>query len=588
MSTRSPICSVLGHVDHGKSSILDRIRGSAITAREAGGITQAIGASLIPFDVIQKICGDLLKALKTDFTIPGLLFIDTPGHAAFASLRKRGGALADIAIVVIDINEGFRPQTKEAIEILKASKTPFIIAANKLDLVPNWRQEKKHLLANISAQQPDVVTTFEKKLYEIVGSVHEHFGLSSERFDRVEDYTKQLAIVPCSAKSGEGIAELIMVMTGLAQKFLEENLDITIDGPGKGSILEVKEEKGLGTTMDVIVYDGTFKVNDQIVIGGIDGPIVTKVRALFEPAAMAEMRDTKSKFTSIKSVSAAIGVKIAAPNTDDVMSGMPVFVATDETLEDVKHEVQNEVEDIFIETDDVGLIIKADTLGALEAMIMLLNQKEIPVRKASIGEITKKDIVDAETNMEKDPLLAVILGFNVSAPADVRNVSGQVHVITSDIIYRLLEEYEEWKASKSKALEAKELDGVVRPCKLKFLPGYVFRQSNPALIGCEVLLGTVKTGIPIMKDGKTISHIKAMQKDKENVSSAKKDTQLAISLSGVTVGRQITEGDVFYSGIPEEDFRKLKELKKHLTPDEMECAKEIAVIMRKNNPVWGI
>lgn len=588
MTTRSPICSVLGHVDHGKSSILDRIRGSAITAREAGGITQAIGASIIPFDVIQKICGDLLKALKIEFTIPGLLFIDTPGHAAFTSLRKRGGALADIAIVVIDINEGFRPQTKEAIEILKASKTPFIIAANKLDLVPNWRRQKELFLADIAAQQPDVVTAFEKRLYEIVGSVHEHFGLSSERFDRVDDYTKQLAIVPCSAKSGEGIAELIMVITGLAQKFLEKNLDITIDGPGKGSILEVKEEKGLGTTMDVIVYDGTFKVNDQIVIGGIDGPIVTKVRALFEPAPMEEMRDTKSKFTSIKSVSAAIGVKIAAPNTDDVMSGMPIFVASDETLEDVKHEVQNEVEDVFVETDDTGLIIKADTLGALEAIIMLLKEKDIPVRKASIGDITKKDVVEAETNVEKDPLLAVILGFNVSAPIDVKQISRHVHVFTSDVIYRLLDEYDAWKTAKSKAFEAKELDGVVRPCKLKVMSGYVFRQSNPAVLGCEILLGTARTGMPIMKDGKTISSIKAMQKNKENVSSAKKDIQLAISLVGVTVGRQVNEGDTLYSGISEEEFRKLKELKKHLTPDETECAKEIAVIMRKGNPIWGI
>ena len=257
MALRSPIVTVLGHVDHGKSSILDAIRGSNIVAGEAGAITQAIGASIIPAHTIQKKVGKLLEAMKLNLTIPGLLFIDTPGHAAFTSLRSRGGSLADIAVLVVDMNEGFKPQTLEAVEILKNAKTPFIVAANKLDLVPRFSQkEAPGVLQLINAQAPEVITDVETKLYKIVGTLHEKFSMPAERYDRVDDFTKQVAIVPCSAKAGFGLQELLMVLTGLAQRYLEKFLDVDVTGPGKGVILEVKEEKGLGQTIDVILYDG--------------------------------------------------------------------------------------------------------------------------------------------------------------------------------------------------------------------------------------------------------------------------------------------------------------------------------------------
>jgi translation initiation factor 5B len=252
MALRSPICTVVGHVDHGKSSLLDNIRGSAIVKTEAGGITQAIGASIIPLSTIMKICGPLLESLKMKFTIPGLLFIDTPGHAAFTNLRKRGGNLADIAILVIDIREGIMPQTLESIEILKQYKTPFIIAANKIDLISSWKKLAPGLVKNINEQSPQTTADFETKLYQIVGKLSE-LGLSADRFDRISDYTKQIAIVPTSAQSGEGIPELLMVLAGLAQKYLEQCLDCNVEGNAKGIVLEVKEDKGIGKAMDVII-----------------------------------------------------------------------------------------------------------------------------------------------------------------------------------------------------------------------------------------------------------------------------------------------------------------------------------------------
>ncbi|MFC1691391.1 translation initiation factor IF-2 [Nanoarchaeota archaeon] len=585
---RSPICSVLGHVDHGKSSILDKIRGSAIIAQEAGGITQAIGASIIPMDTIKKVCGNLLDNLKTQLTIPGLLFIDTPGHAAFTSLRKRGGSLADIAIVVVDINEGFKPQTIEAIEILITHKTPFIIAANKVDLIPGWKSSDKNILPNLSSQSQEVQQKIDTKLYEVVGQIYEKFQLNAERFDRVDDYTKNIAIIPCSAKTGEGLPELIMVMTGLAQKYLEQNLQLSADGQAKGTVLEVKEEKGLGTTMDVIIFDGTMNVGDTIIIGTMNEPIVTRVKALFEPAALAEMRDKKSKFKPVKSVTAAIGVKVSAPEIDNVISGMPVRVAGKDNLEEIKEQIKTEIEEVMVDTDEDGIIIKADNLGSLEALMLLLREKDIPIRKASIGDISKKDVMDAETNLEKDELQAVILGFSVKVSEEIIKNAGKVKILTNDVIYKLIEQFEEWKLAEEKKGEQRELEFIVRPAKLQILEGYVFRQNNPAIVGCDILVGKIKTGTPLMKKNKEITRVKSIQADKDNLTEVSQGKQVAVGMEGVTVGRQINEGDTLYTAIPEADFKKLKQLKKYLSEQEIEVIKEIARLMREDNPVWGV
>jgi len=584
--TRSPICTVVGHIDHGKSSILDKIRGSAITKTEAGKITQAIGASIIPLGTIKKIVGDLLEKLKLKLTISGLLFIDTPGHAAFTNLRKRGGNLADIAILVIDINEGIKPQTLECIEILKTYKTPFIIAANKIDLISGYKASKASVLENIDKQQENVKNLLDRKLYELVGKLSEH-GFNAERFDRVDDYTKQIAIVPTSAETGDGIPELLMVLAGLAQRFLEKCLECDTTGFAKGTILEVKEEKGLGITLDAIIYNGSLKQNDTIVIGSLTEPIVTKVKALFEPAPLAEMRDKKSKFKSVKKVSAAIGVKISATDIENVVGGMPIRSCKKSDIEKVKEEIQKEVQEVLIETDKEGIVVKADSLGSLEALIHILKEKNIPVKKASIGDISKKDVADAESIYEKNPLQAVVLGFNVSDKCGLCNEN--VKVLTDAVIYKLIEEFEKWQESENKRLEEKKLDLLIRPCKVQLMKGYVFRQNNPAVCGVDILAGTIKVGTPLMKeDGKEITSVKSMQKDQENIVKAERGKQIALSMENVTVGRQINEGDILLSAVPESHFKKMKELKKYLSEEEKAILREIAKIKRKDNPVWGI
>ncbi len=580
---RQPIVAIMGHVDHGKTSLLDKIRGTGIAAREAGGITQAIGASILPLKTVQQICGSLLEQLKLTLTIPGLLFIDTPGHAAFVNLRKRGGNLADIAILVVDVNEGLMPQTKESIEILKHSKTPFIIAANKIDMIEGWKQKPGSFLQNLSLQSAETQRKFETKLYEVVAQVFE-LGIQADRFDRVSDYTKTAALVPVSAKTGEGIPELLMLLTGLAQKYLEQSLKIEETGPAKGTIMEVKEQKGLGTVLDVIIYDGNLKVNDQILVGTLDEPIQAKIKALFEPEPNVEMREKKAKFKPVKEVTAATGVRIVAPGAEMAIAGAPIMSAVGDIAK-AKEELHKEMHEVLIETDQDGIIIKADALGSLEALMTLLRGKGIPIRKTGIGPITKKDITDAEALLATDPLHGVILAFNIPKPEFITSAQ----VIVNDVIYRLIEDYETWKVQQQKKIELSKLDVLVRPCKIELLKGYVFRQSNPAILGTEVIGGILKSNTPLMnKNGVQITSVKGIQVEKENVDRLEKGKQAAVSLTDVTIGRQVNEGDILYSAIPEEHFREYKENKEHLSEEEKNLLKEIAEIMRQKNPMWGV
>jgi translation initiation factor 5B len=377
-----------------------------------------------------------------------------------------------------------------------------------------------------------------------------------------------------------------MVLSGLAQRYLEQTLKFEVGGFAKGTVLEVKEEKGLGTTVDVIIYDGSLKKNDTIVIGGLEKPIVTKVKALLEPAPLSEMRDKKGKYNNVNEVSAATGVKISAPDLTGVVAGTPLRSCSKEDLEKIKSEVQAEVDEVLIETDESGIIVKADSLGSVEALINLLKGANITIRRASVGDISKKDISEAQSNYEKDPFTAVIIGFNVTL---TESVPDTVKVITGNIIYTIMDKYVKWKEELTKLQEMKKLDVLVRPCKLMLMPNYVFRQNNPAIVGTEVLEGVLRPNTPLMNsEGKLLTTVKGIQHEGENLEKAEKGKQVAVSYPDVTVGRQVKEGDILYSAIPEDDFRKLKKLKQYLSKGELEIMREIADIMRKINVVWGV
>ena len=324
---RQPIVVTVGHSDHGKTTLLDKIRGSTVTSMEPGMLTQNVGATLIPVETIKETCGNLLERFNIKLEIPGLLLIDTPGHAAFTSIRKRGSSIADLAILVVDITEGIQEQTDESIKILKEFKTPFLVAATKIDRVEGWIPNKKSCFLDSFNKQPEWVRQrLDERFYKLVGQFSER-GFDSERFDRINDFKQTVAIVPCSGVTGEGIPELLVMLAGLAQAFLKDQLEVS-KGIGRGSILEVKEMKGLGTTLDVILYDGEIRKGDWIIIGGRE-PIVTRVKALLKPRPLKEIRVEK-QFESIDYVFAASGVKISAPGMEGAVAGSPIVFVSDE------------------------------------------------------------------------------------------------------------------------------------------------------------------------------------------------------------------------------------------------------------------
>ena len=580
--TRQPIVSVLGHVDHGKTSLLDFIRGTAVVSRESGAITQHIGATEVPIDVIYNVCGDLLTSKK--FTLPGLLFIDTPGHHAFTTLRSRGGSLADLAVLIVDVNEGFRPQTHESVNILKQYKTPFIIAANKIDKISGWQKGKGIAKTRIESQRVPTKTFFEEKLYDLIGIIYDK-GFESDIYYNVKDFKKALPIIPISAKTGEGIPELLMVLVGLAQRFLEEQLT-TESGAGKGTVLEVKEDVGLGTTVDAIIYSGTIRKEDTLIFGTQDEPLITKIKALLKPKPLDEIRDPRERFDNINEVHAACGIKISATNLDNVVPGAPLRVAhgdIDELIREIKEQSK-----VNIELDKDGIFIKADTIGSLEALVKESRDKGIHIRKAEIGNVSKRDIV--ETSAYINPLEKVIFSFNIKVlPEAKEELAGtNVTLFDEDVIYTIMENYDVWVEKKKAELERERRQDYIHPGMIKFLPEHVFRVSHPAVIGVRILAGRIKDGMRLMReDGKVIGTIRGIQSENKSIEEAIQGQEVAISIEGVTVGRQIKGDDILYTSIPESDAKKLKEMDV-LNIDEKDVLNRIIEIKRKGDKFWGM
>ncbi|MFP9190806.1 translation initiation factor IF-2 [Natronosalvus vescus] len=586
---RTPIVAVLGHVDHGKTSLLDKIRGSAVIEGEAGAITQHIGATAVPLDVVSSIAGELVN--PDDFDLPGLLFIDTPGHHSFTTLRSRGGALADIAILVVDVNDGFQPQTLEALDILKRSQTPFIVAANKIDTVPGWNPlEDTPITQTYESQSERTRQRLDESLYTIIGNLSDE-GFSADLYWRVQNFQRNVGAVPVSALTGEGVPDLLAVMMGLSQRYMKEEMEIDVAGPGVGTVLEVKEEKGFGTTIDTVLYDGTVKTDDTIVVGGLNEPIVTDVRALLQPRPLAEIR-TESRFENVDEVGAAAGIKIAAPDLEDAMAGAPVRVVRDRDLEDVRSEVQAELADIAVDTAEDGVVVKADTLGSLEAMADALDEAEIPIVRAEVGDVAPRDISVAST--ADDPKQQAVLGFSVDVLSDAQRRAeiDDVKLFTDDVIYQLIEEYTEHVEAIERAQQDTILDNITRPSRFRVLKDHVFRQNDPAVVGVEVYAGTLQNNSFVVKwednEPTRVGQVKGIQEQGEDVDEARAGERVSVAIDGPTIGRQVKEGDLLWTQLPEKHAKILEqELTTEIPADELEALNMYLEKHRKRDPFWG-
>jgi translation initiation factor 5B len=586
---RTPIVAVLGHVDHGKTTLLDEIRGSAVSEGEAGAITQHIGATAVPLDVVSGIAGELVD--PDDFDLPGLLFIDTPGHHSFTTLRSRGGALADLAILVVDVNDGFQPQTEEALDILKRSGTPFVVAANKIDTIPGWKSvEGAPVQETLENQSGRVQGEFNEKLYDIVGNLTDE-GFTADLYWQVQNFQENVGVVPVSAMTGEGLPDLLAVMMGLSQRYMKDEMAIDVEGPGVGTVLEVKEEKGFGTTIDVVLYDGTLHDDDRIVVGGTEGSVVTNVRALLQPKPLSEIR-TESRFDRVEAVKAAAGIKIAAPDLEGAMAGAPVRVVRNRKLEAVIEEVQAELADIAVSTGEEGVVVKADTLGSLEAMADALEDAEVPIMRAEVGDVAPRDVSVAST--AEEPTHRVILGFSVDVLPDAADAAQRdgVEVFDHDVIYQLIEDYEAHVESIERAQQEQVLDNITRPARFRILEDHTFRQSDPAVVGVEVLSGTVERNSNVAKfqgsEPKRIGRMKGIQDQGEDVDEARAGERVAVSIDGPTVGRGIEEGDELWTELPEKHAKILEqELSEDIPADELEALTAYLEKRRKKDPFWG-
>ena len=583
MTIRQPVVSVLGHVDHGKTKLLDRIRGTSVQAREAGAITQHIGATEVPIDHIYEVCGPLIG--KKKFDVPGLLFIDTPGHHSFITLRARGGSLADIAVLVIDIREGLMPQTIESIKILRQYKTPFVIALNKVDTIQGWQcEEGRPFVLSERQQQAHTINAFNERLYAIIGDLSAE-GIYANRYDQIDDFTKTVALVPISAKEGEGLPDLLLMLIGLAQRFLEQQLT-SEDGPGRGTILEIKEEKGLGKTLDMILYSGVLKQGDTVALGTRGAPVITKVKAILKPKPLDEIMDPRDRFDKVKELHAAAGVKVACQNMEGVIAGAPLRVVKNEKDPAVRE--LTEESSVKIEVTEQGVTIKADAIGSLEALAYEARNADIPIRKYGLGEISRRDIMETAA-AHGDQSNRVILAFNVpmSKDAQAELEAQNVRVFSNAVVYRLIEEYIEWKEESQRQSEADKRAEFPFPAKIKILPNHVFRASKPAIVGIRVLAGRVRPGLKLIgEDGRPLGKIRSLRDGEDPVKEAKQGDEVACAIDDITIGRQADEDDVMYVDLL---ASSVKEFPKYgITADEQQVLDEVVRIKRREEPFWGM
>ncbi len=568
---KSPIVTVAGHVDHGKTSLLDYLRQSSVVSSEAGRITQKISFSFFPADKLKKMC-PLIDKRGVKLDIPGFLFIDTPGHAAFSNLRKRGGSLADLAILVIDINEGIKPQTSEVLQILKLNKVPFVIALNKVDNVSGWKKQSDDLIESLDKQSINCRQNFDEKLFTIIGALSS-YGFEADLFFNITDFTKKLALIPISAKTGEGIPELLFMLCGLSQKYLTSRLQLGDEA--KGVILEIKKDKTINY-LESILYDGKLSVNDEIAIAGFDDVTITKIRSL------QEIQPMSSNFKNVQEVKAATGIRMQIISKADVLPGMP-FMIVKKNVDQLKSEFKKEISD-SIKTEKYGIIAKADSLGSLEALLVLLRQENLSIVKAGIGNINKSDIITAKANLEINELDSLVVGFNVGVDEDAKELAKDVKIIIGEIVYKIIDDVKVFRMEKSKEIEKKRLMELAPVCKLKILHEHMFRNSNPAVFGVEILAGKIVTNITLIDEtGQKVGRLKGIQSENKSVEEAKEGMQVAISIPGINFERVLGDKKFLYSDITQTQFKTFKKNKDLLSNSELKALQEVASIKETIN-----
>ncbi|KAJ1508521.1 hypothetical protein HMI54_001893 [Coelomomyces lativittatus] len=591
---RSPICCILGHVDTGKTKLLDKIRQTNVQDSEAGGITQQIGATYFPVDAIKN----KIKVLDSelDIKVPGLLIIDTPGHESFTNLRSRGSSLCNMAILVVDIMHGLEPQTLESLNLLRQRKTPFIVALNKIDRMYDWKSiPNNSFVDSIKHQSRAVINEFEKRLSDIIVAFAEQ-GLNAQLYSENENMGKYVSIVPTSAITGEGIPDMLFLLIHLTQTRMSEKIKYV--GELEATVLEVKVVEGLGTTIDVILSNGVLNESDTIVVCGLDGPIVTHIRALLTPQPMRELR-VKAQYIHHKQIKAAMGVKISANGLDKAVAGSRLLVLKDVDDEDqLKEEIMEDLKHLLASVDKSGkgVWVQASTLGSLEALLSFLKSSEIPVAGMHIGPVHKKDVMKASIMLERAKEFAVMLCFDVKIDKDAQELADEmgVRVFKADIIYHLFDQFTAYYQELVELRRKDAMPEAVFPCILKMVPDCLFNKRDPIIMGVDVIEGVLRLGTPICvltEEKKVVSlgKVTSIEHNRKSIDIVKRGhASVAIKIECPTYehpkmyGRHFDEKSDFYSMITRQSIDVLKANFK----DEMD--RENWLLLLKLKSLFGI
>ncbi|CAA6666190.1 unnamed protein product [Spirodela intermedia] len=513
---RSPICCILGHVDTGKTKLLDCIRGTNVQEGEAGGITQQIGATYFPAENIRE----RTKELKSDakLRVPGLLVIDTPGHESFTNLRSRGSSLCDIAILVVDIMHGLEPQTIESLNLLKSRKTEFIVALNKVDRLYGWKKcTNAPIQVAMRQQSKDVQNEFKMRVNQIITQFMEQ-GLNTELYYKNKDMGETYNIVPTSAFSGEGVPDLLLVLVFWAQRTMAEKL--TFHDELECTVLEVKVIEGLGTTIDVVLVNGALHEGDQIVVCGMQSSV--------DPHPMKELR-IKGSYLHHKTLKAAQGVKITAQGLEHAIAGTALYVVgPDDDLEDVKDSAMQDMKTVMsrIDKSGEGSAFRLPLWGLWKPC----SSSSRPLRLTSP--------------------LARELADEVG-----------VKIFIADIIYHLFDQFKAYIDAIKEEKKKESAEDAVFPSILKIMPNCVFNKKDPIILGVDVVEGILKVGTPICipsQDFIDIGRIASIEINHKQVDVAKKGQKVAIKSNRKMFGRHFEMDDELVSHISRKGIDILK------------------------------
>ena len=570
---RSPICCILGHVDTGKTKLLDKIRQTNVQEGEAGGITQQIGATYFPVDALEAKTHVVNKDGQFKFNVPGLLVIDTPGHESFTNLRSRGSSLCNIAILVVDIMHGLEPQTLESMRLLRDRKTPFIVALNKIDRLYGWKKiDNNGFQESMALQNKGVQNEFKDRLEKTKVAFAEQ-GFNSEVYYENKSMARNVSLVPTSAHTGEGIPDMLKLLVTLTQERMTNKLMYLSEV--ECTVLEVKVIEGLGTTIDVVLSNGVLREGDRIVLCGLNGAIATNIRALLTPAPLKELR-LKSQYVHNSECKASLGVKIAANDLEHAIAGSRLLVVgPGDDEEDLEEEVMSDIENLLqrVSKTGRGVSVQASTLGSLEALLEFLKVSKIPVANISIGPVYKRDVMQAGIMLEKAKEYAVMLCFDVKVDKEAQAYADDqgIKIFTADIIYHLFDDFTKHMAqlAEQKKEDSKLL--AVFPCVLS--PVAVFNKKDPIVVGVDVTEGNLRLLTPIaavrtnpvtnVKEIVNIGRVQSIERDHKQIPICKRgQPSVAVKIEGPNqpmYGRHLEEKDTLYSLISRQSIDTLKE-----------------------------